>query len=98
MGRSGMEGVTRAGTHVTFGVTKLVHSVIVPIFVQCRGRNYVDVKIRQPGCSAQHYSDESISQLRSEICGRVGKSTSGLMAVEFMGTDNGVRIHGDSHG
>ena len=94
-----MNGVPReGGTHVTFGVTKLVHSVIVPIFVQCRGRNYVDVKIRQPGCSAQHYSDESISQLRSEICGRVGKSTSGLMAVEFMGTDNGVRIHGDSHG
>ena len=72
-----MDGMRRGGTHVTFGVTKPVHSVTVPIFVQCRGRNYVDVKMRQPGWSAQHYSDESISQLRSKICGRVGKSSSG---------------------
>ena len=72
MGRRGMEGVTRGGR-----MTKLVHSVIVPIFMQCRGRSYVDVKTRQPGWSAQHYPDESISQLQSEICGRVGKSTSG---------------------
>ena len=26
------------GTDVTFGVTKLVPSVIVPIFMRCRGR------------------------------------------------------------
>ena len=78
-GDDGAEGDGRGdgeGTHVMFGVTKLVHSVIVPIFMQCRGRSYVDVKTRQPGWSAQHYPDESISQLQSEICGRVGKSTS----------------------